>query len=270
MRPAAFHRYGAAAVAAVVAVVAAAAQWVTPPFVRVPAGLLLAVVLPGLALTAALFPGRVLSAVERIVLPPALSLAVLVVGGLGMFAAGIPLGRASWAALTVVVTVAAAVVTVLRHGAADGGSAEETAMFGQVLLVEREKMTVGAAAWRLAPLAVALVAIVGAGVFALRSAQSDGSPFTGLALVPAAVGAGQPAPPQRTVKLSVRCEEGVATEYALRVAGTGFERTFTFALRSGAIWSQTVKVPSTGTVTADLFKNGGGTPYRSVSLAGKA
>jgi hypothetical protein len=269
MRPAAFRRDGVAVVAAVVAVVAAAAQWVTLPFVRVPAGLLLAVVLPGLALTAALFPGRVLSIVERLVLPPALSLAVLVLGGLGMFAVGIPLGRGSWTALTAAVTVAAAIVSRLRREAAGSGSATETAMFGRVLAVDREKMTVGAAVWRLAPLAVAVLMILGAGLFALRSAQTTGAPFTGLSLVPSAAPTGQQRT-GRTVRLAIRCEEGVATEYSLRVvAGSGFERTYAVALAPGATWSQTLEVPAGGAVTADLFKDGTQTPYRSVHLAGK-
>ncbi|MGC9668705.1 DUF1616 domain-containing protein [Planosporangium sp. 12N6] len=270
MRPAALHRYGAPSVAAAGAVVAAAATWVPTAVVRVPAGLLLAFVLPGLALTAALFPDRVLSAVERIVLPVALSLAVLVVGGLAMFAVGIPLGHAAWTGLSSLTTVAAAVAAVLRRRPADGTSATETAVFGQVLIVEREKLTVDAAAWRLAPLAVAVLAVLGAGVLAVRSAQTAGSPFTGLSMVPAAVDTGQPTPAQRTVRLSVRCEEGAATAYTVRVGGdSGFARTFTFALRAGATWSETMEVPSTGTVTADLFINGGGTPYRSVHLAGK-
>ncbi|GII23957.1 DUF1616 domain-containing protein [Planosporangium mesophilum] len=272
MRPAALHRDAVPVLAAVLAVVAAAAQWVPLPAVRVPTGLLLVFVLPGLALAAALFPGRVLSIVERLVLPPALSLAVLVLGGLGMFAAGIPLGRASWTALTTSVTVAAAVVARLRRDTAGTGSAAETAMFGRVLAVDREKMTVGAAVWRLAPLALAVLLIAGAGVLAMRSAGTGGEPFTGLSLVPSPAPDGQQqAPPQtpRTVQVAIRCEEGEATRYSLRIADpNGFERTFDVALEPGGRWSQTLEVPASGTVTADLFKNGGQAPYRSAHLAG--
>ena len=96
---------------AVVTVASAAAALAGPAPLAVVGGLLLGFVLPGLALTAIIFRNRTLSAVERTVLAPALSLAVLVVGGLVLFVAGFDLDRTSW-------TLAAAGATLLALGLA--------------------------------------------------------------------------------------------------------------------------------------------------------
>src|SRR6266516_1933537 len=141
--------------AAGLAVVAAATQWGTPAFVRVPTGLLLALALPGIALTAALFGGRALSTVERLVLPLALSFGVLILGGLGVYALGIALNRASWTTLTAGVTVIAGVSTALWQRLrvpVSGPAASETTIFGRVLVPEQEKIRLGTAFWRVVPL----------------------------------------------------------------------------------------------------------------------
>ena len=85
-----------------------------PPPARVVGGLLLTLILPGAALTRAMFPQRHLSGVERLVLAPALSLATVALGGLGLYAVGIRLAAPSWTALAVGVTVVAAVVGQFR------------------------------------------------------------------------------------------------------------------------------------------------------------
>jgi len=91
---------------AVATVASAVAALAGPAPLAAVGGLLLGLVLPGLALTAIVFRNRTLGAVERTVLAPALSLAVLVVSGLVLFVAGFPLNRASW-------TLAAAGATLL-------------------------------------------------------------------------------------------------------------------------------------------------------------
>ena len=70
-------------------------------------GLLLALVLPGFAVTEFVLRGRTLARVERAVLAPALSLAVLVVAGLIIYVAGIALHRTAWTVATVGVTLLA-------------------------------------------------------------------------------------------------------------------------------------------------------------------
>jgi hypothetical protein len=270
MRPGIFSRERVALGAAGLAVLAAATQWGTPAFVRVPTGLLLALVLPGVALTAALFGGRALSTVERLVLPPALSFAVLILGGLGVYALGVALNRASWTALTAGVTVIAGINTALwqrLRPSTASPSVTETALIGRVLVPEQEKVRLSTLFWRIVPLIVAVVMVVGAGAIAWRGANADHRAYTSLSVVPAPDNEAHPG--RRTVVLAVHCEEDGTTGYRLRVLGdNGFQATFDLTLRPGTDWAQPLQVPPTGTVTADLFKGSGPSPYRTVYLAG--
>ncbi|MFI7602964.1 hypothetical protein [Actinoplanes sp. NPDC049681] len=70
-------------------------------------GLLLALVLPGVAVTEALFTRRTLTAVERTLLAPALSMGVLVVAGFAIYLCGVPLDRLSWTVATGSLTLVA-------------------------------------------------------------------------------------------------------------------------------------------------------------------
>lgn len=105
-----------AGVVAGLTVVTSAAVEFGPPPLAVPAGLLLAFVLPGLALTEAVMrPGRRdVGMVERIVLVPSLSLAVLVLGGLALWSAGGHLNRTSWMLLCSVTAMLAVGVAFYR------------------------------------------------------------------------------------------------------------------------------------------------------------
>ncbi|MEV6491355.1 hypothetical protein AB0M20_22485, partial [Actinoplanes sp. NPDC051633] len=76
-----------------------------PAALAVPAGLLLAFLLPGLALTALIFRYRVLTGVERAVLAPALSMATMIVAGMGIYVAGFRLDRVSWTIATTAITL---------------------------------------------------------------------------------------------------------------------------------------------------------------------
>jgi hypothetical protein len=83
-------------VIAAATVASAAGVLAGPPATAIPGGLLLGFVLPGLALHNLIFRNRRQSAVERTVLAPALSLATLIVAGLGLYVAGFALDRSSW------------------------------------------------------------------------------------------------------------------------------------------------------------------------------
>jgi hypothetical protein len=98
---------------AVVTAVSAAGVLAGPAPVQVAGGILLAFALPGLAVTGILFRGRDLSAVERVLLAPALSLAVLIVSGLLMYVLGVDLDRVAWTAATAGVTLLALFAGVL-------------------------------------------------------------------------------------------------------------------------------------------------------------
>lgn len=94
-------------VVAGLAVAAGAAVLFAPQALAVAGGLLLAFVLPGTALLGVLFGRRVLTAVERTVLTPALSMGVLIIAGLLIHVLGLRIDRLTWTAATVVVTLAA-------------------------------------------------------------------------------------------------------------------------------------------------------------------
>jgi len=90
---------------ALLTVAAGAAVLYTPGPAAVVGGLLLALVLPGLAVTEAVLRGRKLARVERAVLVPALSLAVLVLAGLIVYVSGFRLDKIAWTSATVGVTL---------------------------------------------------------------------------------------------------------------------------------------------------------------------
>jgi len=76
-----------------------------PQPLAVVGGLLLALVLPGLAVSETVLRGRKLARVERVVLAPALSLAVLVIAGLMVYATGFRLEKVAWTSATVGVSL---------------------------------------------------------------------------------------------------------------------------------------------------------------------
>ncbi|MEV6635335.1 DUF1616 domain-containing protein [Actinoplanes sp. NPDC051470] len=78
-------------------VAAAASVLAGPRALAIPGGLALGLLLPGLALIALIFRYRTLSAVERTVLVPGLSLGTMIVSGLLLYVAGFKLDRVSWA-----------------------------------------------------------------------------------------------------------------------------------------------------------------------------
>src|SRR5262249_5142146 len=111
-------------------------------------------VLPGAAVVAALFPRRGLSRLERSVLAVALSLATLVLGGLVLDVLAVRLTSRAWAALVGGVTVGGAFVAYLRTFRHARVSSPGSPRLGR---------------W-VAPLALALVLLGGAGWLSLATA----------------------------------------------------------------------------------------------------
>jgi len=69
----------------------------------------------------------------------------------------------------------------------------------------------------------------------------------------------------RTVSLYVWNGEGAQTTFIIRLTGTGkFTDTIRATVYDNSQWSGRAKVPSTGKVTAELFRPGDKTPYRTV------
>jgi uncharacterized membrane protein len=244
------------------------AQHAVPP-ARWAAGLLLAFVVPGMAATAALFFGRPLSTMERVVLAPALSLATLVLGGLLLDALGLRLTAGSWGGLTAVATVVLAGVGYLRWLRATRGS--RTVMVEAVPDDDAGRFapaTNRQLVLKLGSLVLAAALLGGASWVALHSATNQSQAgFTALSMVHA--DDANQTDTLRPVTLAVFSHETVSTQYFLRLSGAqSVLNQFTISLQPGEVWQTVVQVPFGEKVTADLFKGVSTTPYRSVYVSG--
>lgn len=113
---------------AALTVAAAAGVLFGPSAVQIPAGLLLAFVLPGAALTAIMFRTRsALSGYERFTFIPALSLATLVLGGILAWTSGLELNRNTWLGVSGVVALLGLLAAALWPAAEDPAHTAATA-----------------------------------------------------------------------------------------------------------------------------------------------
>jgi hypothetical protein len=232
------------------------AIWIGPAVLAVPAGLLLALVLPGLAAVRALFPSRALSWMERLVLVPALSLTVLVLGGLLINVAGVALNRLSWAALTGGVTVVAGVAGYLRSRQAPYEEA--------LSLVSVPEQTTRRAP-RLLALVLAGVVLTGAAWLSMRSAGAESSSVSTALSIQDTL-----ATTATTRAVRIQLTSGITGSTAFRVTVTGADghtTTLSVTLGYGQTWSQSVDVPASGKVSASLYRPADTTAYRTVFLA---
>lgn len=168
---------------AAVTLVAAALLLVLPvgsPLAVVP-GLALALVLPGLALRDALGLQPSLTPVERALLVPVLSLAVVVLTGLVLQVVGVGLGRGSWAVALTVVTAAGLTAAALSPARGTAGGASPTVpRRGRERL--RDLLGVGRHQREAASFAVAALAL--AAGLSVWSAQEHETGVTALTAVP--------------------------------------------------------------------------------------
>jgi hypothetical protein len=254
------------------ALVATALVLLSVPVLTVVAGLALAFVLPGYALTRALFTGRQLARLERIVLIPALSLAVLVVGGLLLYVARIKLTMPAWALLAGGVTVAAAAGAYARRAYAR--DAHASGARGDDVRVQSASMRSpsrrtarrGLAVHWIAPALAALLLLGGAGWISLQSAsqQRKSVAVTELSMLPTS---GSPDLASQRVSIAIENQNMSGGNYRLVLTGPdGFRAAFAPELGRDGTWRHAVTVPIGGRVVADLFRNGVSAPYRSVSL----
>jgi hypothetical protein len=250
-------------------------------------GLPLALVLPGLALTAALFPRPDrLVAVERVLLVPALSLGTLVLGGLFAWAVRAPLHRPTWVALSVAVTLAAllrtAWVPAERSGSGLAGvrggrsrlptPADSTLVLPVFLDREglfepeptsRRRRVLGQAL----PAALAVLMLAGAAWLSLAtSIRTHQVTVTTLSVVP-------PGPADasgtRTVKVNAT---GLSTSaaYTLQVTSPTANTTTAVAADENGLWTSTLQLPGDERLTLALYRAGEATPMRTVIIASAA
>lgn len=246
------------------------------PVIDVIAGLALALILPGYALAGLLFDtgwigrrgGRSLRRVERIVLVPALSLAVLVLGGLLLYAVHIRLTAASWAVLAGLVTAVAALVGPPRFRRASSTAAAAPPGRQRALR------------WRwVVPALMSGLLLAGAGWVSLASAatQERSVPVTELSMLQTATISGAPAGVTnpsgvagRRLSIDVSTRNAPSARYLLVLTGSnGYRVTLTPTVGRDGEWQRDVTVPANvmsvgGRITAVLYRGGTGTPYRTV------
>jgi hypothetical protein len=252
------------------ALVAAGAVLLPVPVLRVPAGLALVFALPGLAAVGPLRPR--LSTMERVALVPLLSIAVPVVGGIGCYAAGARLTTPVWVALTTIVTLALCGLHVglgPRATQSAGHLTDDPTTEDGGRPARRDpagRWTARRALRVVLPAVLTIALLGGAGVVALRAARTGSvQHYTALSITPV----GSAVALDRSVRVTVSCNESAPTGYTVRVTGAdGYAAHRSVRLAPGHSRTWQLSVPAVGRVTARLYTGDGGTPYRSVFLAG--
>ncbi|GAA4937456.1 DUF1616 domain-containing protein [Actinoplanes utahensis] len=247
-----------AGVLAGLTVVASVAAGFGPLAVAAPAGLLLAFVLPGYAITAAMFR-REIGMVERSVLVPSLSLAVLVLGGLGLWAAGGHLNRAGWTLLCAVVTLIAIGVAFYRHAK----DPEETGRIRFRISQDRLIRDV-------LPLTLAVLLLAGAGVWSY--ADSVGTYDIRVSTLSAEPPGPAGADGARTVQISATGLASSAGPWSMVLTGDEGVEISRQAITpdTGGDWTGRLTVPGDERVTVNLFRGGETGAFRTLIIAADA
>jgi hypothetical protein len=238
-----------AATALVAALACAAAAVGAPAVVMTVLGIALFAA-PGYLLGQLLLRSRI-AGLERMVVSTGLALAVPVLGGLLLYAAGVPLHRPGWLGLLAGVTLIGDLALFLRRRASGSG---RMAPFGwpPPWLVPR---------WHAAAFAAAiLVAACAVGVARIGVTVQPQPGYTQLWLSPQRQ-AGD------TVSLGVSNDQGVTTSYRLVLRRNGHvSATWSITLADGGTWQRSAPVTGRGTLIADLYRLPDLTqPYRYVS-----
>jgi uncharacterized membrane protein len=225
---------------------------------RVAAGLVLVLVLPGLAATRALHPrGRT----EQLLLIPGLSLSISILVGLIAYAANFRLTTGVWAVALGLATIAG-LVAGFKPGSVDEGRAEVGYAPLRGGLLPRPpslQSSVGPLLVVAGCLATALAVVVA--INGQRHAPTPG--FTELWAIRTHTGK------VPSVALGVRSHEWSDTRYRLRISVPGrAARVQSIQLRPGQSWQRREKLgTSKAGVTVTLTKLPGHLAYRHVHLA---
>ncbi|MFI5493747.1 hypothetical protein [Actinoplanes sp. NPDC051859] len=291
-------------VVAGLAVVSAASVLAGPRALTVAGGMVLGFALPGMALTGAIFARRRLSPVERILLAPALSLAVLIVAGLIINMIGVRLDRVAWTVATAGVTLLAALAVELRWSRTsevtpqeDGAqesqpdevaaaplrvSAQEavavaeghTIVMSVAPVKDEEEVAAEEKSQRyrlvkqLLPLALVLVVLGGASWLSFATSRNlYDTPVTALTAEPSG-----PVDAEGDRVVTVAASGLLRTDgpYTLTVARTGGGGTPTrrnIPVSDDGTWSERLTMPGDQRMTVSLFRAGDLTPYRTLFIS---
>ena len=217
----------------------------------------LVLVLPGYALTSALFPNRSLGVPERLVFSLGLSLSIVILGGLALNWTPFGLRASSWAVLLSGITLGASAVALVRRQE-QSMSAPGWLRVGNVGFTLRRGLLLGLAA------AIVCGAVAVSIIGAERQSYAG---FTELWILPAG-GANA----ENAVRLGVSNMESTAREYRLdvNVDGKVVKEWSAIDLEPNKKWEATLVLLPTGSVTrveADLYRADAPTTiYRHVVL----
>ncbi|MEU4428285.1 DUF1616 domain-containing protein [Actinoplanes sp. NPDC024001] len=261
-------------------VASGAAVLAGPLVLSVPGGLLLAFVLPGFALAEAIFrPGRRdVGVVERIILVPALSLAVLVLGGLGLWGIGGSLNQAGWLSIAAAVTLIATGVAVTRARIAPEAETAEPATTRISTAAGVTPQAGSGPAWlprisrrRLVrdvlPLTLAVGLLAGIGWWSFADSQRTyDTTVTTLSAAPPG-----PVDPDgnRSVQLTATGLADTGGPYRLVLSDTSGDELSEHRLTpdTDGDWSGRVSVPGAQRVTVNLFRASEDAAFRTVIIA---
>jgi hypothetical protein len=282
------------AVTAAATVLSAAGVLAGPAATAVLGGMLLGLVLPGLALTWLIFRYRTLTAVERTVLAPALSLAVLIISGLILSVAGFPLDRMSWtlaaAGTTLAVLALKAVpervwqgeeddeaepadarteiIPVVRGGAPPPAPAARRPLPGPFApWSPKQKVTAVQLVRQLTPMVLVVAILAGAGYLSyISSDHSYDVTVTTLSAAPPAAADGSG---QRVVALSASGLVAADGPYTVLVTDPGGTRLAerTVPVAESGRWQANVRLPAADRLTVGLFRAGDTSAYRTLYIA---
>lgn len=250
------------------------------------AGIGLAFLLPGAALTALLFRNRgSLSGMERFTLIPALSLATLVLGGLLAWLVGVSLERSAWLAISSGVTFAALLVSIVKpvpHPVRDAANLSDprvrlpTAKDHTLVLPvdldrggsgEPEKPPTSRLVARvILPFGLVALMLGGAGWLSYTSSRDAHDDLvTTLSASPPDLPDAQG---RRQVRVTATGLGANSAAYSLVVTAENVpEQRMQVQANPEGTWETDLVVPGSARVTINLLRQGDANPYRTVVIA---
>lgn len=284
---------------AVLTVAAGAAVLAGPAPLAIAGGLLLAFILPGMALLRVFFRSRDLTAVERMVLAPALSMGLLIAAGLVTYVVRLRIDRVSWAVATGSVTLAALGVAQLMRRRAPAapepvgeqqvridvgeqtvrlpvhGMAEAATVVMSIVpvqddeqeLAEQDQAQRRRLARQLLPLVLVVAVLGGASWLSFSTSRSThNTTVTALAATPSGP---VDADGDRQIQVSASGLLPVEGPYRLTVTGTtsvaAVQRTI--PVTDAGTWTERLTLPGAQRLTVNLYRWGDTTAYRTLFIS---
>ncbi len=238
-------------------------------------GLPLALGCPGYALSHALVPGKKASIVERLMLTLGLSIAVLVITGLGLHVSTLGMSTPNFVAGICIVTIASAITALVRYALSANNWRDDTDQAKRMPVVFRLNVPVCILAAFIAGGAVALAVHTANTVPPSDIVQLWMLPVTKNTSTQAAAQAAAQVAKQTPTQIQIGIHNVAAPEsaYALQLMRSGYvlQEWPALSVTPGKTWQVTVTVnsswPGSGPVEAVLYRQSApGQAFRQVSF----